>query len=128
MRGGKGLSVAVVLLVTGTLLVGCTGGSDPCDQVSATEEQITAEWQKTKERLQAQKENALEGEAPGYEDVWADIETATESSKAVREYRQGLRAASVRAVERLAILAQQHPDCFTVKERVEIESNYRQPE
>lgn len=31
-----------------------------------------------------------------------------------------------RRVEKLAILAEQHPECFSVEERLEIESSYRQ--
>ena len=31
-----------------------------------------------------------------------------------------------RRVEKMAILAEQHPECFSVEERLEIESSYRQ--
>lgn len=57
--------------------------------------------------------------------VWSPLREWTPPDAAVDERRAEMTQRTYESVERLAVLADQHPDCFTVEKRMEWEANYR---
>jgi hypothetical protein len=69
-------------------------------------------------------------DAPRADDDINDTFRATEAIRQARnaneKHARELAADRFQALERLAILAEQNPECFTVEARTEIEARYRQ--